>query len=147
MMGVVELSADDRLAIAELEAMHGHLFDDGELERLDELFTADVLYDASDFGQDAMRGIDSIRSAALAMGDRNPVAHLVTNVVITSDGAGTISVKSKGLGVTVDGKIGSVTYLDTVVSTPAGWRISRRVMRARRRPLNGLGTKSGGRNR
>jgi SnoaL-like domain len=49
-------TAEDRLAIADLVALRAHLFDDGELERLDELFTADVVYDASDFGQPPMLG-------------------------------------------------------------------------------------------
>ena len=30
-----------------------------------------------------MRGIAAIREGALALGDRNPVAHHVTNVVVT----------------------------------------------------------------
>jgi hypothetical protein len=46
----VPLTTEDRLVIADLVALQGHLFDDGELERLDELFTAEVVYDASDFG-------------------------------------------------------------------------------------------------
>lgn len=72
------LTTDDRLAIADLIALHGHLFDEGELDRLDELFTGGIVYDASDFGQEPMHGIDAIRSAAVALGDRNPVAHHVT---------------------------------------------------------------------
>jgi SnoaL-like domain len=56
----VPLTTEDRLVIADLVALQGHLFDDGELERLDELFTAEVVYDASDFGQPPMRGIDAI---------------------------------------------------------------------------------------
>ncbi len=129
----MQLSPDDRLAITDVIAMHGHLFDEGELDRLDQLFTADVVYDTSDFGQDVMHGIDSMRSSALALGDRNPVVHLVTNIVITPIDEGTASVRSKGLGVTVDGKIGSVTYVDTIARTTAGWRIKHRVVQARRR--------------
>jgi hypothetical protein len=45
--------------------------------------------------------------------------------------------------VTVDGEIGSVTYIDTVARTTAGWRIRDRVVQARHRPLNGMGTSSG----
>jgi hypothetical protein len=133
---------EDRLAIAELVALHGHLFDEGELDRLDELFTVDVVYDASDFGQEPMHGIDAIRSGALALGDRNPVAHHVTNIVVTPIDDDTASVRSKGLGVTHDGKTGSVTYLDTVSRTPAGWRIHHRLIQARRQPLNGRAAKS-----
>ena len=130
-------TSDDRFAIADLIAMHGHLFDEGELDRLDELFTPQVVYDVSDFGQEPMRGVTAIREGALALGDGNPVAHHVTNVVVTPVGEDTASVRSKGLGVTRAGSVGSVTYLDTVERTPAGWRISHRRVEARRRPLNG----------
>ena len=58
-------------------ALHGHVFDEGELDRLGELFTADVVSDASAFGQEPMHGIEAIRSATLALGDRNSVAHHV----------------------------------------------------------------------
>lgn len=37
------LTSEDRLSIADLVALHGHLFDEGELDRLDELFTADTV--------------------------------------------------------------------------------------------------------
>ena len=52
----MRLSADDRSAITELISLHGHLFDEGELDRLDELFTPDVVYDVRDFGLEPLRG-------------------------------------------------------------------------------------------
>ncbi|MGI9155295.1 MAG: nuclear transport factor 2 family protein [Marmoricola sp.] len=138
---LMRLTSEGWLAIGDLVASHGQLFDDGELDRLDELFTADVVYDASDFGQEPMNGIAAIRSAALALGDRNPVAHHVTNIVIKPVDGDTASVRSKGSGVTSDAKIGSVTYIDAVIRTATGWRISHRRFQARRQPLSGLGTK------
>lgn len=51
------LGIEDRLAVMELIALHGHVIDDGELHRLDELFTDDIV---------------------LAMGALNPVGHHVT---------------------------------------------------------------------
>ncbi|MFD9542423.1 nuclear transport factor 2 family protein [Streptomyces sp. NPDC060022] len=78
----VSLSLEDRLAIAELVSLHGHLVDDGSLERLDELFTADVVYDLTDFGQGRLVGVVAFRQAALDLGAANPVAHHVTNIVI-----------------------------------------------------------------
>ena len=134
------MTTEDRIAIAELIALHGHLVDEGQLDRLDELFTPDVVYDASAFGQEPMRGVAAVRSAALALGDRNPVAHHVTNVVVTAVDERTVTVRSKGLGVGADGSVGSVTYLDTVVRTDDGWRISHRAIRprrTRRTPLDG----------
>jgi hypothetical protein len=40
----VSIAIDDRQAIDDLVDLHGHLTDDGELDRYDELFTADVVY-------------------------------------------------------------------------------------------------------
>lgn len=131
------LTADDRIAIAELVSLHGHLVDDGEFGRLDELFTADVVYDATDFGVAVIHGTASFTQAAYALGAGNPVGHHVTNVVVTQTAAGTVQARSKGIGVNADGTCGSTTYVDTVVMTPHGWRIAHRTIHARKEPLNG----------
>ncbi len=136
------LTADDRSAIAELISLHGHLVDEGELDRLHELFTGDVVYDVRDFGQEPLRGIDAIRTAALELGGANPVAHHVTNIVITEVDHDTAAARSKGLGVMLGGKLGSVTYIDTVRRGTDGWRISNRKVLARRVPLGGRGEPS-----
>ncbi|WP_151475865.1 nuclear transport factor 2 family protein [Streptomyces albicerus] len=131
------LGPEDRTAIAELLSMHGHLFDAGELDRLDELFTADVVYDISDLGQEPLVGIAAIRDASLALGPANPVGHHITNIVLTELDEGRVRALSKGIGINVDGTSGSVTYEDTVVPGDGGWRISRRRVLARRVPLGG----------
>ncbi|MGW3645221.1 nuclear transport factor 2 family protein [Streptomyces sp. NPDC000878] len=133
------LSAEDRLAVTELIALHGHLVDDGDLDRTAEVFTPDVVYDLSDFGQDLVTGLASLTEASLALGAANPVAHHVTNVVVTEAPDGQVHARSKGLGVMTDGSCGSVTYDDTVVRVDGGWRISYRKLSARRVPLGGLG--------
>ena len=131
------LSWEDHVAINELIALHGHLCVSGELDRLDEVFTADVADDVSDYGFGVLRGLTSNREAALALGDRNPVGHHVTNVILTEQGPGLVHARSKGIGVTTDGQCGSVTYDDVVVRGEQGWRISERIVRARRVPLGG----------
>ncbi|MFF7930248.1 hypothetical protein RKD27_008647 [Streptomyces sp. SAI-126] len=133
------LALEDRLAVTELIALHGHLVDAGALDRLHEVFTPDVCYDLSDFGQGELTGLDAIEEAALALGAGNPVAHHVTNVFVEEITDGRVHARSKGLGVMADGSCGSVTYEDTVVRVGAGWRISHRRVLARRVPLNGLG--------
>jgi hypothetical protein len=133
------LALEDRLAVTELIALHGHLVDGGELDRCDEVFTSDVVYDLSDFGQGEVAGLAALKEAALALGAKNPVAHHVTNVVIEEAADGRIRARSKGLGIMADGSCGSVTYEDVVVRVAAGWRICRRRLVARRVPLNGLG--------
>jgi hypothetical protein len=54
----------------------------------------------------------------------------------------TASVRSKGFGVAQNGTIGSVIYVDRITRTATGWRISRRQIQARRRPLSGRGSRS-----
>lgn len=130
-------TADDRTEITELISMHGHLCDSGELDRLEELFTPDVVYDVSDFGQEPLLGVAACAAAARALGELNPVGHHVTNTVLTEAPGGRVHALSKGLGVNADGTVGSVTYEDTVVRTPGGWRISHRKIRAHRAPLGG----------
>ncbi|MGN5381832.1 nuclear transport factor 2 family protein [Streptomyces lasalocidi] len=128
------LGLEDRLAIGELIALHGHVVDDGQLDRMDELFTPDIVYDVSDFGQEPLVGLAAVRDAALALGDGNPVAHHVTNIVVREEADGRVRARSKGLGVRADGTCGSVTYDDVLVRTPDGWRISHRTLTARRVP-------------
>jgi SnoaL-like domain len=71
-----------------------------------------------------------VRDAALALGQLNPLGHHVTNIVITEESETEVVAHSKGLGVNSDGTSGTVTYEDTVVRTPDGWRITCRKVRA-----------------
>ncbi|GAA0300077.1 nuclear transport factor 2 family protein [Streptomyces turgidiscabies] len=132
-------TVEDRLTVTELIALHGHLVDEGHLDRTAEVFTADVAYDLSDFGQGLVTGLAALNDASLALGPANPVAHHVTNVIVTEESDGRVRARSKGLAVMADGTCGSVTYDDTVVRTVGGWRISCRKVSARRVPLGGLG--------
>ncbi|MFE2737975.1 nuclear transport factor 2 family protein [Streptomyces sp. NPDC056723] len=131
------LHVDDRIVISELISLHGHLCDEGQLDRLDELFTEDVVYDVTDFGQEPLTGVEAIRAAAIALGDANPVGHHVTNIVLKEGGGGQVHARSKGIGINRDGTSGSVTYEDIIVLTGQGWRISYRKVVARRVPLGG----------
>lgn len=131
----MEFTAEDRTAITELIAMHGHLVDGGRLDRLDEVFTDDVFYDVTDFGGPPIEGVAAMREAAYALGEANPVGHHVTNTVLTEIGGDRVGVISKFIGVRADGGCGSGTYEDTVVRTDDGWRIARRRILARRAPL------------
>jgi 3-phenylpropionate/cinnamic acid dioxygenase small subunit len=126
---------EDRLAIHELIALHGHLFDEGAFDRLGELFTDDVAYDVEALGGGVLRGVDEIRAAAETLGDRNPLGHHVTNVLVVELGDDSARVRSKGLGVGVDGSTSTVVYEDVVRRTPAGWRLASRQVKPRRKPL------------
>jgi len=100
-----------------------------------ELFTDDVAYDVTDVGGGVLNGLAMIRDAALALGEGNPVAHHVTNIVLTETAEGHVQALSKGIGIQADGSTASATYEDTIVRGRHGWRIRRRTVRARRLPL------------
>lgn len=124
------LSTDDRHEIDDVLALHGHLFDRGHLDRLHEIFTPEVVYDLSDAGVGTFEGIDAVRAAAIRLGDDNPLAHHVTNVVIAEQTADEVTVHSKGLVIMADGTLSGVDHRDTLRRHDGHWRISRRVVTA-----------------
>jgi hypothetical protein len=131
------LTGEDRAAITDLISMHGHLCDSGELDRLDEVFTADVIYDLADFGQEPLEGLAATVEAGRELGELNPVGHHVTNTVLAELADSQVHARSKGIGINADGTCASVTYEDTIVHSDRGWRISHRKILARRAPLGG----------
>jgi hypothetical protein len=126
------LDVADRLAIHELLGLYGHLIDERRWDELDAVFTADVVYDASDFGGPVTTSLVDLRAHWAGDEAQHPLAHHATNIVVTQDGDGTVRVLSKGIGVGRKGRVGSATYRDVVVHTPAGWRIARRTPTLRR---------------
>jgi 3-phenylpropionate/cinnamic acid dioxygenase small subunit len=127
---MIMLSTDDRLDIAEILALHAHLFDENQLDRLDELFTPDAVYDMSATGIGVFEGIDTIRVAAgrMAAGGHAPLAHFVTNIVITSDDGDRASARSKGLMIMADSSFHAVTHTDSLRRHEGHWRLARRVI-------------------
>lgn len=126
--GTAALQAEDRLAIGEVLSLHGFLVDAGEVDRIDEIFTPEVVYDMSAVGIGVFEGIETVRAAAAGMGDRGPLAHHVTNVLISSDEDDVATARSKGLLLMRDGTLESVTHLDTLRRRDGEWRISRRII-------------------
>jgi len=126
------LSTDDRLAIHELIALHGHLVDDRRDGELGLLLTDDAEYDVTEYGLGVVTGLPALRALFEARPGAQPLGHHVTNVIVTEAPDGTVGVRSKGLAVMPDGGAGTVVYEDIVTKTDAGWRISRRKVIARR---------------
>ncbi|HEU5023735.1 MAG TPA: nuclear transport factor 2 family protein [Spirillospora sp.] len=129
------LTTEDRLAITDLISLHGHYADTGELDRMTELFTEDVVYDVTAVGGGLIEGRAALKQAALDLGDRNPLAHHVTNVVVTATDGDSARAVSKAIAVLPDHGCASATYEDTVVRDGGRWLISHRTIRPRREPL------------
>ena len=51
-----KLDAEDRWAIVETLSLHGHIFDEGQLDRLEEIFTPEVVYDLRAAGAGTLDG-------------------------------------------------------------------------------------------
>jgi hypothetical protein len=131
------LTTDDRLDIAETLALHAHLVDADQLDRIDELFTPDAVYDMTAPGIGIFEGIDTIRAAAAQMSASGhaPIAHFVTNTILTSTREGEATALSKCLMIMATGTIQGVTYDDTLRRYQGQWLISRRVITPAGRPV------------
>lgn len=132
--------AADRIAIHEVINLHGHLVDEGEFERLGELFTDDVVYDVTALGGTALVGPSAFAEAGLALGAGNPLGHHVTNIVVTELAGDRAKARSKGFAVMTGGAVGSVVYVDELRRTRDGWRITVRRVLPRRAPLQPSGS-------
>jgi|SRR5579862_4122245 len=123
----------DLLAIHELLALYGHIIDQREWQRVDELFTSGAVYDMTAFGLGRVVGTAAIRQLWSRPDAAHPLAHHATNIIVQEDADGTVRVLSKGLGVGANGRVGSVVYRDVVERTPQGWRLASRSAQLRRR--------------
>lgn len=132
------MDVENRLLVAETLARYGHVVDAGQLDRLDTVLTTDVVYDMSAVGLPVMEGLDALRTGALRLGAHNPLAHHVTDVVITGATDAEAFVDSKGFMLTVEGTVRSVTHHDVVRRTADGWRIASRRIVPQTVPLGGL---------
>ena len=130
------MNTDDRLQISETLALHAHIADENQLDRLDELFTADAVYDMSASGLGVFEGRELIRAAAeeMARTGRSPIAHFLTNVVITSTADDEATARSKGLMIMADGQTLAVRHDDVLRHHDGMWRISRRTITPSRKP-------------
>ena len=128
MMEIVENT--DLLAIHELLARYGHVVDDGDWERLSEVFSDDGVFDLEALGRGRARGMEELRSCFAALD--HPLAHHTTNVTIEPDGTRRARVRCKYLVVTDDGRTRSGEYHDVVVLTSLGWRLEERAVVPRR---------------
>ncbi len=126
------LDVRDTVAIHELLALYGHIIDERQWARADELFTPRSVYDMREFGLGVVQGTAAIRELWSRPNAAHPLAHHATNILVSVDPDGTVRVLSKGLGVGPNGRVGSVVYRDVVERTPQGWRFAVRTAHLRR---------------
>jgi ketosteroid isomerase-like protein len=123
------LDTRDLIEIHMLLALYGHTIDERHWSAIDQVFTDDIVYDATDFGLGVMRGIPAIVEAWKEPFE-HPLAHHTTNIVITEDPDGTVRARAKHIGPHSDHTV-YLTYHDVLRKTAHGWRIAERVARRR----------------
>ena len=128
------LGPADSLAILQLIALYGHIVDERDWMRLDDVFTADVVFDATDLGAPLRTNLEQLKADWARPETKHPFAHHSTNVVIDPISDLEVRVVSKGIGLRPGGQVGSVVYRDVLRLTPVGWRIARRHAMRRKDP-------------
>jgi 3-phenylpropionate/cinnamic acid dioxygenase small subunit len=130
---MLDLTTEDRLAIHDVIALHGHVADDRDWNRLGDLFTDDAVLDLEEFGYGSLHGLGAIRDLCRGSQDDEgqPLGHHVTNIIVTGQDGEGVRARSKGLAVMADGTSGTAVYEDVLRREERGWRISHRRVVAR----------------
>lgn len=123
------LDVADILAINNLINLYGHVVDERQWSRMEELFTDDIIFDMTSFGPEILHGLDALRTCFRDL-DRHPLAHHATNILIETAPDG-VRVVSKGISLR-HGEMGSTVYRDLLRKTASGWRIAHRIAVKRR---------------
>jgi ketosteroid isomerase-like protein len=125
----MNLEVADILAINNLINSYGHIVDERQWSRMEELFTPDAVFDMTSFGPEVIHGLEALRTCFREV-DGHPLAHHATNILIDADGD-EVRVLSKGVSLR-HGEMGSTVYRDVLRKTPEGWRIAHRIATKRR---------------
>jgi hypothetical protein len=121
----------DRIELHELPGRYGDAIDDRDWARLDTIFTEDAVFDLTDLGEPRLTGLAEIKRY-MDEDAKHPRAHLMTNIYLdeTPEGA---KLYFRIVALLPERVVGTASYYDDVVKTPAGWRVQHRVLTRRRR--------------
>ena len=123
----------DRIELHELPGRYGDAIDDRDWARLDRIFTPEAVFDLTDLGGPRLEGLAAIKRF-MDEEAQHPRTHLMTNVYV-DETAGGVHLFFRIVALLPDRVVGTASYYDDVVKTPAGWRVSNRVITRRRRPV------------
>lgn len=123
------LTPEDHIEIHQVLADYGHVVDDHDWDRADQVFTDDVVFDQGPGGT-VLNGISEITATFKG---RNMYAHVTTNTTLREESDGTVSAHSKFIGFPNEDPPVTGDYYDQMVRTPAGWRLQHRRAEIRQR--------------
>lgn len=125
------MDAADRLELHELPGRYGDAIDDRDWPRLARIFTEDATFDLTDLGGPRLAGLAEIQRY-MDTEAVHPRTHLMTNIYADETDAG-VKLFFRIVALLPDRKVGTASYFDDVVKTPAGWRVKDRIITLRRR--------------
>jgi SnoaL-like domain len=121
------LSTEDLAHLQQVAGLYVHVIDAKQWDRLDELYTADGVFDLTGLVGAEMRyeGIDAIKGFLTSM--PMPLAHVSTNHTFFAVGD---EVHGRGKWFTPgeDGTVSGGVYRDRFTKTAAGWRLQERLV-------------------
>jgi 3-phenylpropionate/cinnamic acid dioxygenase small subunit len=123
------LTPDDHVEIHRVLADYGHVVDDHDWDRAEEVFTPDVTFDAG-AGGTVLHGIGEI---VATFKGRNFYAHITTNTTLREESDTAVAAHSKFIGFPTEGAPVTGDYYDRLVRTSAGWRLHQRRAEIRQR--------------
>src|SRR5690242_8943714 len=123
----------DRVELHELPGRYGDAIDDRAWDRLDQIFTADAVFDMVDLGAARCEGLEAIKRF-MDVEAQHPRTHTMTNIYVDETPTG-VQLRFRIVALLGGGLVGTASYYDDVVKTDAGWRVAHRVVTRRRRPL------------
>jgi 3-phenylpropionate/cinnamic acid dioxygenase small subunit len=127
------MDSADRLELHELPGRYGDAIDDRDWDRLDQIFTDDAVFDLTDLGSLRLEGLPEIKRY-MDEDANHPRTHMMTNIYVDETPEG-VTLRFRIVALLPERRVGTASYYDDVVKTPAGWRVKHRVITLRRRPL------------
>jgi hypothetical protein len=130
----MQLTAEDRLELLQLQYLYGHVLDAFLWDKLDQVFAADGVFDPSNVGLPVMRGLEEIREKLIPLEEGpnrdNVHNHVGTNpAIIAVADDGVVTMRSKYIVSSDSDFLSFGEYEDECVKTDAGWRIRYRTTR------------------
>jgi 3-phenylpropionate/cinnamic acid dioxygenase small subunit len=126
------MDSADRLELHELPGRYGDAIDDRDWDRLDQIFTDDAVFDLTDLGSLRLEGLPEIKRY-MDEDANHPRTHMMTNIYVDETPEG-VKLRFRIVALLPERRVGTASYYDDVVKTPAGWRVKHRVITLRRRP-------------
>lgn len=123
------LTPEDHTEIHQVLADYGHVVDDHDWDRAEEVFTPDVVFDPGPGG----RVLNGISDIVATFKGRNMYAHVTTNTTLRGEDDGTVTAHSKFIGFPNEGQPVTGDYYDQLVKTSDGWRLQHRRAEIRQR--------------